>query len=116
MSRRCAPISRRWTSWWRREGELMRYDLVLKGGTPIDPARGRDGVFDLAVADGKITAIEPSLDASQAARVVDVSGKLVLPGLLDLHAHVFHRMGIGADPDRVCLANGTTTAADGGSA
>jgi dihydroorotase len=47
---------------------------------------------------------------------VDLRGKLVVPGLIDLHCHVFHRIGIGADPDRACLARGTTTAVDGGSA
>ena len=94
----------------------MRHDLLLKGGTLIDPAQGLDGIYDLAIGDGKVAAVGGNLDPAQARRVLDVSGKLVLPGLIDLHSHVFNRMGLGTDPDRACLQRGTTTTVDGGSA
>ncbi len=94
----------------------MSVDLLLKGGTVMDPASGREGVLDVAITAGRVAEIGPSLDTAPAQRVIDVAGMLVLPGLVDLHAHVFARMGIGTDPDCSCLPYGTTTAADGGSA
>jgi dihydroorotase len=91
-------------------------DLLVRGGTVIDPAEGLDGPLDLAVRDGRIAAIGANLPSKGATRVFDASGMLVLPGLIDLHCHVFARMGIGADPDVTCLPYGVTTAVDGGSA
>jgi len=61
------------------------YDLLLKGGTVVDAASGHDGVLDVAIENGKIARIA----AGEAARVVEVGGKLVTPGLIDCHAHVF---------------------------
>ena len=77
------------------------YSLLIKGGHVIDPKHGRDGVMDVAVADGKIAAVAPSIDAAQARRVVDATGLYVVPGLIDLHAHVF----FGTEPDAY-LSNG----------
>ncbi|MGA8444492.1 MAG: amidohydrolase/deacetylase family metallohydrolase, partial [Roseiarcus sp.] len=62
------------------------YDLLLRGGRVICPASGLDGNFDVAVRDGRIAAVEPSILSSSARETVDVSGKLVLPGLIDTHA------------------------------
>ena len=76
--------------------QAQPYSLLLKGGHVIDPKNGVDGVMDVAIADGKVAAVAASIDASQAARVVDVAGLHVVPGLIDLHAHVF----IGTTPDR----------------
>ena len=94
----------------------MSEDLLLRGGRLIDPAAGLDGPYDLAISAGRVAAIGPSLEAAPGTRVVDARGLLVLPGLIDLHCHVFARMGIGTDPDVSCLPEGTTTAVDGGSA
>ncbi len=82
------------------------YTLVIKGGHVIDPKHGRDGVMDVAIADGKIAEVAPSIDAAKAARVVDAAGLYVVPGLIDLHAHVFH----GTEPDAY-LSNGLVAVA-----
>ena len=75
--------------------------MILKGGHVIDPKNGRDGVMDVAIADGKIAEVASSIDAAKARRVVDATGLYVVPGLIDLHAHVFH----GTEPDAY-LSNG----------
>jgi dihydroorotase len=85
----------------RAQASSSRYSLLLKGGHVIDPKNGVDAVMDVAIADGKIAAVAASIDPAQAARVADVSGLYVVPGLIDLHAHVF----IGTEPDRY-LSNG----------
>ena len=90
------------------------YDLVIRGGTVIDPAAGLHAERDMAIAGGTVAAVEPSIPAERARQTLDARGKLVLPGLIDLHAHVFRGMH-GADPDPTCLARGTTTVFDGGS-
>lgn len=77
------------------------YSLVIKGGHVIDPKHGRDGVMDVAIADGKIAEVAASIDAAKARKVVDARGLYVVPGLIDLHAHVFH----GTEPDAY-LSNG----------
>jgi dihydroorotase len=93
------------------------YDLVIKGGTVVDPSQGLSGVQDIAVQDGKIAAIQPGIPEEEAARVIDASGKTVTPGLIDLHTHVldsFTRMGVQADVGGVYA--GVTTMVDAGSA
>lgn len=92
----------------------QRFDLVLKGGRVIDPAQGIDGVNDVAIADGKIAAVAP--DLSGARKRIDVRGALVLPGLIDTHAHVFrHVTGrFGLDADLVGVHSGVTTLVDQG--
>lgn len=94
----------------------MLYDLLLRGGRVIDPAQNLDGKFDVAVKDAKIAAVLPSIAASSARESVDASGKLVLPGLIDTHAHVFQyvtgRFGLEAD---LCgVRSGVTTLVDQG--
>lgn len=61
-------------------------DLLIQGGEVLDPSRGLRGRLDIAVSQGKITQIAPHIDPREAQRVVDVSGKVVVPGLIDLHA------------------------------
>ncbi len=96
--------------------EAFGYDMILKGGTVIDPAAGRHGVFDIAVDDGHIAAVEASIDPALGCEVVDVTGKLVLPGMIDTHAHVYqHVTGkFGLDPDMVGVRSGVTTLVDQG--
>ena len=94
----------------------MLHDLVLRGGRVIDPAQNLDGIFDVAVRGGRIAAVLPSIAPSSAKEVIDVSGKLVLPGLIDTHAHVFQyvtgRFGLEAD---LCgVRSGVTTLVDQG--
>ena len=94
----------------------MLYDLLLRGGRVIDPAQSLDGAYDVAVRDGRIAALLPSIAPSSAKHSIDVSGKLVLPGLIDTHAHVFQyvtgRFGLEAD---LCgVRSGVTTLVDQG--
>ncbi len=98
------------------------YDLLLKGGHVIDPRNGRDGVMDVAIRDGKIAAIEPTIAPEKAKKTVDARGLYVTPGLIDLHVHVYtgtgERGSYAGDnsvyPDDHCLRAGVTTAVDAG--
>jgi dihydroorotase len=93
------------------------FDLVLKGGTVVDPAGGLDGVMDVAVENGLIARIAPDIAAAEAARVIEVRGRLVTPGLIDLHAHVFEGVNrTGVNPDLGGVYAGVTTIVDAGSA
>ena len=94
----------------------MQYDLLLRGGRVIDPAQGIDGAFDVAVKDGKIAAVTANIVSSSARQVADVSGKLVLPGLIDTHGHVFQYVTgrFGLDADLVGVHSGVTTLFDQG--
>ena len=64
-----------------------KFDLMLKGGEVIDPAQGIRGVRDVAFKDGKVAAVSERVDPAMCDEVVDVRGKLVTPGLIDLHGH-----------------------------
>lgn len=93
------------------------YDTLIKGGTVIDPSQGIHGRKDIAIKGENIAALRDSISAGDARNVIDASGKLVTPGLVDIHVHIFHGVSpFGIEPDRVCLANGVTTAIDAGSA
>ncbi len=65
------------------------YDLILKGGTLIDPSQNLNGTHDLAVQAGKIAHIASAIPREEARRIIEVPGTSVTPGLIDLHAHVF---------------------------
>src|SRR5688572_29475462 len=96
-----------------------RYDLLLKGGHVIDPKNGINRVMDVAVAGGKIARVAPSIPEAEAARVADVKGLYVTPGLIDLHAHVLIRPRApseGIQPDAFSFRSGVTTFVDAGSA
>ena len=91
-----------------------RYDLILRGGRVIDPASGRDRKADIGIARGRIAAVKAGIKG--AKRVIDVSGGLVLPGLIDTHAHVYrHVTGeFGLDADLCGVRSGVTTVVDQG--
>jgi len=92
------------------------YDLLLKGGEVIDPSQDLHRRGDVAFRDGRVAAIAPDIAASTAEEVIDVSGYLVTPGLIDIHGHFFYRGWPGAvDPDTACLPSGVTTGVDAGS-
>ena len=92
------------------------YDLLLTGGTVVDPSVGLSGRHDIAVQDGKIAHIAPLIAGDEAARVIDVSGRTVTPGLIDLHAHVFDGViSNGVHPDLGGVHSGVTTVVDAGS-
>lgn len=84
------------------------YDLVIAGGRVIDPSRKFDAVADVGIAGGKIAAVKPGLSAAQT---IDARGKLVVPGLIDIHTHA----GRGKDDPGLCLADGVTSLVDAGS-
>ncbi|HKA41978.1 MAG TPA: amidohydrolase/deacetylase family metallohydrolase [Burkholderiales bacterium] len=88
-----------------------KYELLIKGGRVIDPAGGIDAVRDVALAAGRIAAVEPGIAADSAAEVLDASGKLVVPGLVDIHTHAAR----AKDTPAVCLTDGVTCFVDAGS-
>ena len=92
------------------------HDVIVTGGTLIDPAAGRSGRFDLGIRDGRVTAVETELPRASAPRWIDATGKLVVPGLIDTHAHVYeHVTGkFGLEPDLVGVGSGVTTLVDQG--
>lgn len=92
----------------------MKYDLVLTGGTVMDPAQIIHARLDLAVTKGKIAKLAPSISSSEAVKVVDVTGKIVTPGLIDLHTHVFHTGHNVNHPDNAGVYAGITTVVDAG--
>lgn len=93
----------------------MRFDLLIKGGEVIDPG-GAGGRRDVAVAGGRIAAVDANIPADTAAEVVEVGGCLVTPGLVDLHTHVYRGATFyGIDPDPVAWHSGVTTWVDAGS-
>jgi dihydroorotase len=94
------------------------YDILLKGGRVIDPAEGVDGAFDVAVKDGRIAAVAADILPSAAREVIDVKGRIVLPGLIDTHGHVFQYVTgrFGLPPDMVGVQSATTAVVDQGGA
>ncbi len=87
-----------------------KFDLVVKGGRVIDPSRRVDAVLDVAVANGRIAAVAPNLSAG-GADVLDAKGKLVVPGLIDIHTHAAR----SKEAAQLCLADGVTGLIDAGS-
>jgi dihydroorotase len=87
------------------------FDVVLKGGHVIDPSSAINAVLDVGITGGKIAAVAPGLKAS--GRLVDVSGKYICPGLIDLHGHWYEGSSFGIDPN-ICLNHGVTTVVDAG--
>ena len=95
---------------------VLKYDLLLRGGEVIDPSQGVHAVRDVAFKGGEVAALEPDIPREEAREVVDVSGKLVTPGLVDVHGHYFRGiMQSGIEADRACLPTGVTTSVDAGS-
>lgn len=94
------------------------YDLALTGGSLLDPAQGiNDAPRDVAFKDGKVAAVAERIDPALAAQSIDVTGKLITPGLIDLHGHFYHGgNGSAVHADRTCLSSGVTTGVDAGSA
>jgi dihydroorotase len=95
----------------------MTYDLVIKNGTVIDPSQGLHARKDVAVAGGRIRAIEDHISDGNTHDVIEADGLVVAPGLIDLHVHVWWGVAhLGVEADPVCVHRGVTTAIDAGSA
>jgi dihydroorotase len=92
------------------------FDQLLRGGRVICPASGIDGIRDVAIRNGKIAAVQSDILPTSAREVIDVTGKLVLPGLIDTHAHVYQYVSgrFGMNADMVGVQSGVTTVVDQG--
>ena len=102
----------------------LPYDLILKGGHVIDVKNNIDKVMDVAVKDGKVASVAANINSADAAKTVDVTNYYVVPGLIDIHMHMYASTGEGGGsyagddsiwPDGFTLRNGVTTAVDAGS-
>ena len=92
-------------------------DLLIKGGQVIDPSQNLRGKLDISVKDGAISQLAPHIDSAEASQVIDASDKVVTPGLIDLHCHVYEAViSTGLNPDLVGVRSGVTTLLDAGSA
>jgi dihydroorotase len=101
----------------------QNYQMVIKGGHVIDPKNGIDELMDVAIQDGKIAKIAKNLDPTGASQIVDAKGLLVVPGLIDIHGHVFYGTRpnsylsdglVAVDPDSFTFRVGVTTIVDCG--
>ena len=92
------------------------YDLLIRNGRLIDPSQDIDGIKDLAIKDGKVAAVAENLPNTHAQEIIDATGKIVTPGLIDLHTHVFKGLHICIDADKLGAKSGVTTMVDAGSA
>ncbi|MCX6016580.1 MAG: amidohydrolase/deacetylase family metallohydrolase, partial [Chloroflexales bacterium] len=76
------------------------YDTLIRGGTLIDPSTNRNGSFDVAIRRDRIAAVAPHIAPESARHIIDATGLLVLPGLIDVHTHVYHGVTYwGIEPD-----------------
>lgn len=93
------------------------YDMIIRNGTVVDPALDLHDRRDIAIANGKVAALEMDIPEEHAGVVIDAGGRLVTPGLIDLHVHVWWGVAhLGIEPDPNCVARGVTTVYDAGSA
>jgi dihydroorotase len=93
------------------------FDLVVAGGELVGPGPGRSGRYDVAVTDGRVASLAPDIPRRLAAQVVDARGCIVVPGLIDLHTHLFFGGTFwGVDPTPVAWRTGVTSWVDAGSA
>jgi dihydroorotase len=93
------------------------FDLVIKGGEVLDPSQRLRAVRDVGLRNGVVEAVEASIPAERALRTINATGKIVVPGLVDLHAHTFpYGSAIGIPADELVPFQGTTTAVSAGDA
>lgn len=98
-------------------GPEDKFDLVIKGGEVIDPSQSLRGKRDIGIRFGAIEALEADIPASRAQKLIDALGKLVTPGLIDLHSHVYpYGSAIGIPADELIAQQGTTTCVSAGDA
>lgn len=98
------------------EQPISKFDIVLFGGRIIDPANGRNEIADIGIRNGRITSIAKSIPIDSDAERIDVRGNIVVPGLIDTHAHIFqHVTGrFGLNPDLVGINSGVPFLVDQG--
>src|SRR3977135_2867321 len=94
-----------------------KFDLVIKGGDVLDPSQSLRGKRDIGIRWGLVEGIEAEIPAARASKTIDASGKLVTPGLIDLHSHVYpYGSAIGIPADELVQFQGTTTVVSAGDA
>jgi dihydroorotase len=94
----------------------LKYDLVIANGDVLDPSQKLRGKRDIGIKHGQIAAIESSIPAARAVQRIDAAGKLVTPGLVDLHTHLVPHLGIGLPADELVGITAVTTAVSAGDA
>src|SRR5690242_1073537 len=93
------------------------YDLVIKGGEVLDPSQSLRARRDIGIRWGVIESVEESIPPARALKSIDAAGKLVMPGLIDLHCHVYpYGSAIGIPADELVQFQGTTTVVSPGDA
>ncbi|HKH01016.1 MAG TPA: amidohydrolase/deacetylase family metallohydrolase [Bradyrhizobium sp.] len=98
-------------------GPADKFDLVIKGGDVLDPSQSLRGKRDIGIRWGVVEAIEPEIAPARALKTIDATGKLVTPGLIDLHCHVYpYGSAIGIPADELVQFQGTTTVVSAGDA
>src|SRR5215207_93150 len=98
-------------------GPNDKFDLVIKGGDVLDPSQSLRGKRDIGIRWGVIEAVEADIPAARASKMIDASGKLVTPGLIDLHSHVYpYGSAIGIPADELAQFQCTTTVVSAGDA
>jgi len=98
-------------------GPNDKFDLVIRGGEVLDPSQSLRAKRDVGIRWGIIEAVDESIPAERALRTIDATGKLVMPGLVDLHCHVYpYGSAIGIPADELVQFQGTTTVVSAGDA
>jgi dihydroorotase len=98
-------------------GPNDKFDLLVKGGEVLDPSQNLRGRRDIGIRWGVIEAVEPDIPAERALKVLNVAGKLVTPGLVDLHSHVYpYGSAMGIPADELLAFQATTTMVSAGDA
>ena len=98
-------------------GPNDKFDLVIKGGDVLDPSQQLRGRRDIGIRWGVVEAVEEAIPAERATKMIDATGKLVTPGLVDLHCHVYpYGSAIGIPADELVQFQGTTTVVSAGDA
>src|SRR5881628_4106978 len=94
----------------------LKYELVIAGGEVMDPSLRLRGKRDIGIKNGQIAAVATSIPADRAVQRIDATGKLVTPGLIDLHTHLCPHLGLGLPADEMVGITCTTTAVSAGDA
>ena len=94
----------------------LKFDLVIANGDVVDPSQRLRGKRDIGIKNGQVAALAPSIAADRAVQRIDAAGRLVTPGLVDLHTHLVPHIGIGLPADELVGITAVTTAISAGDA
>jgi dihydroorotase len=99
-----------------QQNPTQTFDLLIEGGTVVDPAQSLHALMDVAIKDGKIAEVSKNIAKERAVKVLSAKDRIVTPGFIDIHTHCYDGVGASTNADRYCLTRGVTTAVDAGSA